>query len=355
MKREFARLGAGAFDLVVVGGGIYGAWTAYDAALRGLRVALVEQRDWAAGTSSASSKLIHGGLRYLEQLRFGLVRQGLNERARLLRLGPHRVRPLRFVLPVYAGDRVGLRRLQLGLWLYDRLGGGALERPATLAPGELRRRCAFVRGEGLQAGLTFGDAQTDDARFTLEIVDGACAAGAVAVNRARAELVAREGAIAGVIVHDLESDQRTELRARAVVCCAGPWTDELLRGVVPEGALRTRYSKGVHLALPALAGDAALLVMPRADRRVVFLLPWYGRTLVGTTDTDYAGRPEDARAEPADVAYLLGEANRVLGGAGWSAADVQASFAGVRTLPRTGATRPSEVSRELVLSEPLRG
>jgi glycerol-3-phosphate dehydrogenase len=175
MERDYQKLKQGPFDVLVIGGGIYGAWVAYDAALRGMKVALVEKHDWAAGTSSASSKLIHGGLRYLEYSRFGLVRKGLDERKRLWELGPHRVRPLRFVMPLYAGSRVGRMRLKLGLWLYDRLARGEQPVPPheQLTGEDLAQSYDFLETHGLRGGFTFGDCVTDDARLTLEIVDGA--------------------------------------------------------------------------------------------------------------------------------------------------------------------------------------
>lgn len=361
MRRDFERLKGGPFDLLVVGGGIYGAWIAYDAALRGLKTALVERTDWAAATSSASSKLIHGGLRYLEHFELGLVRRTLGERRRLGRLGPHRVRPLRFGLPVGRGARVGRFRLKAGLALYDllaRFGGGG----AGGAGGEggeaesigghrsfsgpaFASRYPFLRGDALTHGFTYGDAQTDDARMTVEVVSGAVAAGAVAVTGASAEALLRSGGrVAGAAVRDVESGRELEVPARVVANCAGPWTGALL----PPGALRYRLSKGVHLALPPLPTEDAFLLPSDDDGRIVFLLPWYGRTLLGTTDTDYRGDPADAGVDAADVDYLLERAARWLRSS-WKAEDVAAGFAGLRVLPATGDGAPSDVSREWVL------
>jgi len=356
MERDFSRLGGEPFDLLVIGGGIYGAWTAYDAALRGLRVALVERSDWAAGTSSASSKLIHGGLRYLEHWQFSLVRKSLVERRRLARLGPHRVHATRFVLPVYRGDHVGRLKLRAGLWLYDRLGG---KNP----PVELHRprsRRALLRDyplapAGLVGGFTFGDCQTDDARFTLEIVDGAVEAGAVAVNHARASRLLTSGEnVAGAEVEDLESGRSIEVRAGVTVNCCGPWCNELIDDRPGVRRPRIRRTKGVHLVMPALPVDDAFLLTSSEDGRVVFLLPWYGRTLVGTTDTDFEGDLDDLRVEDAEVSYLLARANRAFDRPLWNAGDVIAAFAGVRTLAGgTGLASPSAVTREWRLDEPL--
>lgn len=356
MQREFRRLDDGPFDLLVIGGGIYGSWIAYDAAQRGLKVALVEKTDWAAGTSSNSSKLLHGGLRYLEQFKLGLVRRSLDERRRLWKLAPHRITRLRFVLPRYAGDRVGRIKLGLGLWLYDQLARTAqpVARHQSLGRQQVLDRCPFLKPEGLQGGFTFGDCQTDDARFTLEIVDGAMQHGAVAVNHARARSLLSEGRrITGAVIEDAETGRTVEVHAAVTANCSGPWCNGLIEQVDPTTVLRIRLTRGVHLVLPALPTTDAFLFGARQDRRVIFLLPWYGRTLLGTTDTDYNGNPDRVRVEPSDVAYLLAEANRVLNGVTWREEDVISSFAGLRTLREAEGATPSAVSREWSLEQPL--
>ncbi len=357
MQRDFHQLQQGRFDLLVVGGGIYGAWTAYDATLRGLRVALIEQGDWAAATSSASSKLIHGGLRYLEYGHLGLVRKTLDERRRLARLGPHRVQPLRFLLPVYRGDRVGRTRLSVGMWIYDRLAGSGqpVARHRRLGREEVLQ-LAGLAPEGLKGGFLFGDCRTDDARYTLEIVDGAERAGAVAVNRASArELVVEGRRVVGARVEDISGGRTTiEVRAAAVVGCTGPWNLPLPSGVGASPTVATRLTKGVHLVLPALESRDALVISSNDDSRIVFLIPWYGRTLLGTTDTDYRGDPRAVRVERADVDYLLERANGVLANGGWTRADIVGAYAGLRTLPDSGGA-PSRLTREWSLKAPLDG
>lgn len=354
MQRDFSSLRAGPFDLLVVGGGVYGSWVAYDAALRGLRVALVERGDWASGTSSASSKLIHGGLRYLEQRRWSLVRGSLDERRRLTALAPHRVRPLRFVIPCFRGDRPGRLRLALGLWLYDRLAGSGqpVGRHRTFRAEKLARRYPFLRRQGLKVGFTYGDCVTDDARLVLEVVDGALAAGAAAVNRAGAKaLLTEAGRVVGAVVRDEEAGETIEIRASIVVNCTGPWCNGLIEQVDPSRRLALRLTQGVHLLMPPLPTSDALLISSPADRRIVFLIPWYGQTLLGTTDTDYVGSPADVRVELRDIDYLLGVTNAAIS-SNWTRGDVQGAFAGLRTL-RADDGSPSSLSREWSLEEPL--
>jgi glycerol-3-phosphate dehydrogenase len=348
VNRDFDSLRQGPFDLLVIGGGIYGAWIAYDAALRGLHVALVERTDWAAGTSSASTKLIHGGLRYLEQLHLGLVRRALSERRRLHMLAPHRVHPLRFVVPIYRGDRVGPLRLEAGLWLYDRLAGPDQPVPPHRSFGraELLAHMPFLAPDGLKAGFAYGDCGTDDARLTLEVVAGALNTGAICVNGADVVELIREGdRTAGAVVLDRETGGSADVRATMTVNAAGPW-GERLKGLPPEAAGLTRLVKGVHLVLPPMPTDDALLMTARRDGRVFFAIPWYGNTLLGTTDDDYQGDPGSVAVEAADEEYLLSAAHRFLGGLGWTEADVRGRFAGVRTLRKGKDARPSDVTRE---------
>ncbi|MDH4228493.1 MAG: glycerol-3-phosphate dehydrogenase/oxidase [Nitrospirota bacterium] len=360
MRRDFSQLEEyGPFDVLVVGGGIYGAWIAQDAALRGLRVALVERTDWGAGTSQASSKLLHGGLRYLEHFKFGLVQRALLERRRLAELAPHRVHPLRFAIPVYRGDRVGRLKMEAGLWLYDRLAGGKQPVPPhrMLSRKRAMEDWPFLGTEGLVGGFTYGDCGTDDARFTLEVVAGAMVAGAVCVNHAEAvELVMGKQGISGAMVHDALSGRTSQVMARVTVNAAGPWGGNL-KGMRAEGRGLARLVKGVHLVLPALPVDDAFLLTARRDGRVFFLIPWYGRTLVGTTDTDYSGDPGEVTVTPEDIEYLLTEAGRVLGANAWTESDVLGSFAGVRTLINTPGTdsSPTDVTREWTLESPQPG
>lgn len=338
MKRDFARLADQHFDVLVCGGGIYGAWTAYDAALRGLKVAIVDQGDWASGTSSASSKLIHGGLRYLETLDFKLVKKVLREREMLKKVAPHRVWPLRFGIPVFKDSRLSGIRLKLGLMLYDFLAG-------TFSSGQAHRhfsRAVFAKRFPslnpalLTDGFTYADAQTDDARLVLELIDGALSAGAVCLNYCKMiALIEDKGRVCAAKIQDNVGGGTAIVHARQIVNATGQWT----------AGSGSRLTKGVHLILPKVLGNEALLLTAKADGRVFFMIPWYGLTLLGTTDTDYSGDVDQVRVEPEDVAYLLTEANRLLN-INWTDADIIGRYAGLRVLKQSSEAAPSDVSRD---------
>jgi glycerol-3-phosphate dehydrogenase len=338
VTRDFARLAGQHFDVLVCGGGIYGAWTAYDAALRGLKVAIVDQGDWASGTSSASSKLIHGGLRYLESLDFKLVKKALREREMLKKAAPHRVWPLRFGVPVFKDSRLNSIRLKVGLMLYDFLAG-------TLGSGQVHRhfnRSAFserfpcLNPALLTNGFTYSDAQTDDARLVLELIDGALSAGAVCVNYCKVtDFIEDNGQVCGAKVQDQVDGKTAVVHARQIVNTIGQWTTE-------SGC---RLTKGIHLILPKALGDEALLLTAKSDGRVFFMIPWYGLTLLGTTDTDYVGDVDQVCVEQEEAEYLLVEANRVLN-ANWTEADIIGRYAGLRVLKQSSKATPSAVSRD---------
>jgi glycerol-3-phosphate dehydrogenase len=346
MKRDFSQLHNQSYDLLVCGGGIYGAWTAYDAALRGLKVALVEQGDWAGATSSASSKLIHGGLRYLETYDFKLVKKALAERGMLLAAAPHRVWPLRFGVPVFADSRIGTLQLKAGLTLYDWLGGALLgdfsHRHFNRAA--FAQRFPMLADSTLQGGFTYVDAQTDDARLVLELVAGAMAAGALCVNYCKlARLLETDGVAHGAVLQDQIDHAHTEISATEIVYTSGQWTTTL-----PEGNGWCRLAKGIHLVLPGSPCEEALLLTAPADGRVFFIIPWYGLTLLGTTDTDYQGDLQNIKVAQEDIDYLLAAANHYLK-TPWTHTDVINSYAGVRVLKqdtRSSSAAPSSVSRD---------
>ncbi len=343
MKRDCSLLAGRHVDLLICGGGIYGAWTAYDAALRGLSVAIVEQGDWASATSSASSKLIHGGLRYLETFDFKLVRKAVLERQQLLELAPHRVWPLRFGVPIYQDGRMSALKLKAGLMLYDFLAGfpGGEMTHHHLDRAMFAENYPALASDGLKNGFMYGDAQTDDARLVLELIAGAMAAGAVCVNYCQLTGFMQSGGQAfGATVHDQISGRSVQILARQIVCTTGQWMV-----ASEQGRDWCRLTKGIHLVMPSVLGDDALLLTARSDGRVFFMIPWYGMTLVGTTDTDYKGNIDKVSVEQDEVAYLLSESNHYLKTA-WTQASIVGSYAGVRVMKRSELALPSAVSRD---------
>ena len=356
MKRQVDALKSGEFDVIVVGGGIYGAWTALDAARRGLSVALIEMVDWASATSSASTKLIHGGLRYLEQLRLDLVHTSLEERRTLVNIAPHMVIPLRFIMPVYRKNRVGPLKLKTGLFLYDLLAGSEqpVEGHEHLEREAMTETYPFLLDDELRGGFQYGDCQTDDARMVVDIVQAGAEAGVVAANYLRADALIEDiGDIVGVHATDVETGEAFVINSEMVVNCAGPWVSILDRDRRREQLVR--YSKGVHLVMPELPACDALLLMTKEGDRIFFLVPWYGLTLVGTTDADYDGDPSEVTVDDADVEYLLAETRRYLPENQWTVDDVIGKFAGLRTLKNEPGKPPSQVTREWMMTEPRTG
>lgn len=350
LVRKVSSLTAGTFDLLVIGGGIYGAWTAYDAALRGLKVALIEKNDWASGTSSASSKLIHGGLRYLEHYEFALVRHALRERKVLSRIAPHLVRPLDFILPVWKGPRASPLKLSAGLTLYDTLafGSGPVKPHKHFRPRSLIKRYPFVDTRNLLGGFRYGDCQEDDARMTMTVVAAAQSVGAVCANRVQAEVLLRDASgVRGARVRDVESGTGFEISAKCIVNSAGPWA----RSLLGERAPKVKLIKGTHLLLPAIPGCTEAFLLTAADGRVFFVIPWYGKTIVGTTEAEVQS-PDDAHPTDAEMSYLIDGVRRGLPGLGWTECDVIARYSGVRTLQAADANSLSAVSREFDIAEP---
>lgn len=347
MQRDFNQLKNRKFDVLVCGGGIYGAWTAYDAALRGLKVAIVDKGDWAGATSSTSSKLIHGGLRYLETLDFKLVKKSLAERRMLLEAAPHRVWPLRFGVPVYKTSRIGTIRLKCGLALYDFLAGDV---PASQTHKHHTNTdfCQHFPGldsTGLKGGFTYFDAQTDDARLVLELIDGALRADAVCVNYCElTELIEINGKACGAVLLDKVNDETLSVDAALIVDTTGRWTSSF-----QADKASFRLTKGIHLVMPRISQDEALLLTAQSDGRVFFIIPWYGMTLLGTTDSDYVGNLENIPITETDVSYLLTEANRVLKTANWTEQDIIGKFVGVRVLQQSQGSNPSSISRDWLL------
>ncbi len=367
-SREAAlrRLETETFDVVVVGGGVVGTGCALDAVTRGLSTALLEARDWAAGTSSRSSKLIHGGLRYLEQLEFGLVREALGERHLMLtRLCPHLVQPVPFLYPlqhriwerVYAGS---------GVLLYDTFlalgtGGGALVTPRSLPRHRhLSRRKALalapaLRHDALVGALQYYDAQVDDARHTMTIARTAAAYGAAAASGAQVVGFLREGErVSGVRVCDRESGREFEVRARVVVNATGVWTDATQELAGGRGRFQVRASKGIHLVVPRdrIQLDTGLIL--RTESSVLFVIPWGRHWILGTTDTDWKLSKSHPAASSRDIDYLLDRLNEVLV-TPLSREDVEGVYAGLRPLLAGESEQTSKLSREHLVAMPVPG
>ena len=346
--QQIERLRTEQFDLLVIGGGITGAGIALDAATRGLKVALVEKSDFASGTSSRSTKLIHGGLRYLAQFHFRLTREALSERSVLQKLAPHLVEPIPFLFPIYH-KRLEVWRVNTGLWLYDLMAGlrrtklhRRLSRQDTLA------RMPQLNPEGLRASFVYYDSRTDDARLVVEVLKAAVANGAAIANYLMADrILTKEGRATGVAARDVLGEATFDIRAHKVVVAAGVWLDHVLDGGEPTGRRRVRPAKGVHLVVPRerLGGDLAV-VFPTPDDRLMFVIPWQGATLIGTTDTDYTGPLDEPRADRADVDYILKVVNSTFPGVELSDADVISLQAGLRPLVDNGGDETAKVSRE---------
>jgi glycerol-3-phosphate dehydrogenase len=355
------------FDVVVVGGGITGAGVALDAASRGYAVALVEKADYASGTSSRSSKLVHGGLRYLQNFDLGLVREALLERQLMVRLAPHLVRPLPFVVPAFDGARPD-RMLGVGLNLYDAMGRGRRrddgdwepERHRVVGGDEVAELLPALAARAPTSGYLFYDCQTDDARLVLTVLAEAERFGAVCANRVEVvDLLDDGGRTRGVCVRDALSGERFDLRAENVVNATGVCADRLRPEELHDEAEvpRIRPARGTHvtLARAALPLDAAAIV-PAGGGRAIFALPWLGSTLVGTTDNEYdADELDHVRPDEADIAYLLAAVNDFFGvelGRG----DVTGAYAGVRPLISTGDPKKSvDISRKAELYETSSG
>ena len=374
------KMAAEPLDVLVIGGGITGAGAALDAASRGLRVGLVESRDLAAGTSSRSSKLIHGGLRYLEQGDFKLVREALRERDLLVStLAPHLVRPVPFLYPLYR-KVVERPYVGAGLVLYDAMEG--TRRPVPhhrhLTTRGALRRAPALRPDRLAGAMVYYDAQVDDARYTVTVARTASRYGALVVTRATATSLLRDGErVAGATVRDEESGRVFDVRASRVIVCAGVWSDLVHSASGVRAGYQVRMSKGVHLVMPRSAIDADTGMIVRTSKSVLFFIPWGSRWIVGTTDTDWSGDRAEPTATAEDVDYILGEANRVLA-TPLTRGDVLAVYAGLRPLvaepdkpdksskpdkpakpandkPGNGEKPTTKLSREHVVDSPLPG
>ncbi len=355
MQRALSRLSHETFDLLIIGGGATGCFTARDAALRGLKVALVEARDFASATSAHNSKLVHGGLRYLRNFEFALVRESLAERRILQRIAPHLVRPLPFLLPLYGAGLRERLTLSAGLTLYDALSfdKARLKDPAQRLPNHrwYGKRDALAReprleGAGFEGAFEYHDAQMySPERIALECLIDADAHGAALANHLAAEkLLVRDGRVKGSAVRDALTGATFDIRAKLTLVAAGPWADLFLEQASGKPAShKLLRSKGIHLLLPALTKGNAFLV--EAGSGHLFILPWRGHTLLGTTDSEFRGNPDSVAVSESDIASFLTTINRYLPSANLTRGQVEFFYAGLRPLVDDGSGQTYKASR----------
>ncbi|WP_426516209.1 glycerol-3-phosphate dehydrogenase/oxidase [Diaminobutyricibacter sp. McL0618] len=347
-------------DVLVVGGGIVGTGSAVDAVTRGLNVGLVEARDFASGTSSRSSKLVHGGIRYLEQLDFRLVREALIERGLLLqRIAPHLVKPVRFLYPLK--KRVIERTyVGAGMMLYDIFSYTGLRPPGVphhrhLSKRQVMRAIPSLAPDALVGGITYYDAQVDDARYVANLARTAAHYGAHLASRVRVEGFIKVGErVVGVQAHDLENDERFEIRAKQVVNATGVWTDDTQAMVGERGQFKVRASKGIHLVVPRDRFQSKMGLLLRTEKSVLFVIPWGRHWLIGTTDTDWHLDKAHPAATAADIDYLLEHVNAVVG-VPLTREDVEGVYAGLRPLLAGESEQTSKLSREHLVAHSVPG
>lgn len=347
------------FDLLIVGGGITGAGVARDAAMRGLKVALIESNDFAYGTSSRSSKLVHGGLRYLENYDFHLVFEALSERTKLFQIAPHLAHPLRFMIPLFKDSRVGPFKMGLGMMLYDML---ALfqtpEMHEKLSRVQTLDRMPIVRGADLVGSFVYSDGYMDDDRLVHETLRAANEHGTVAVNFTRVKKAYfKNKIVTEVEVEDLLTKQNFKISCDHVVSSVGPWTDIVAPKLVDDWKDILRPTKGIHLTLhkDRLPLSSAVVMAAQEGPRITFAIPRHEMIIIGTTDTDFSGNPSDAKVNLEDVTYLLKITNDYFPGANLTEADIISTYVGVRPLVKDDSGNESKTSREHVIISDQRG
>jgi glycerol-3-phosphate dehydrogenase len=347
-------------DVLVIGGGVVGAGSALDAVTRGLTTAIVEARDWASGTSSRSSKLIHGGLRYLEMLDFGLVREALTERGLLLdRIAPHLVRPVPFLYPLQ--HRVWERPyVGAGVLLYDAMAytsgtARGLHRHRHMTKRRALQEAPCLRPSSFTGAVQYWDAQVDDARHTMTVVRTAAGFGALAANRVQVTGFLRQGErVTGASLVDAETGQQFEVRAKQVINATGVWTDDTQRLADTRGQFHVRASKGIHLVVPRDRLQSSTGIILRTEKSVLFVIPWGRHWIIGTTDTEWSLDKSHPSASSSDIDYLLEHVNSVLSSP-LSREDVEGVYAGLRPLLTGESESTSKLSREHVVGHPVPG
>lgn len=352
-KQTIQKMKTNSYDLVIIGGGITGAGVARDAASRGLKVALVEAQDFAEGTSSRSSKLIHGGIRYLENYEFHLVFEALSERAILFKIAPHMVHPLRFLLPVYKGGRVGMFLMGLGMWLYDALSlFRAPKLHERLSAKKSVERISVLSPQNLLGSYVYSDAYMDDDRLVIETLRSASKLGADQVSYVKATgSVFENEKLKAIKCKDQLTGEEFEIKGKHFVSTVGPWTDELGTSLLKQWKSILRPSKGIHITLARnrLPLPSAVVLATGADNRIIFGIPRHEMIIIGTTDTDFKGDPKNVHTTSEDVDYLLKIVHQYFPGANLKKEDILASYAGVRPLVHDGSSTESKTSREHVV------
>jgi glycerol-3-phosphate dehydrogenase len=338
-------------DLLVVGGGIVGAGVARDAALRGLRVGLVEQHDFAFGTSSRSSRLLHGGLRYLAQGRLGLVHEASIEKRVLHHIAPHLTQPLQFIFPAYTGTEWPLWKMRIGVKLYDLLCGGKnFGKSAAISRTELLSQVPHLAARELKGGVRYFDAFTNDARLVLDTLRSAVVNGATVVNYLRFKKADRVSQNWVCELEDSERNETCEIRARAIVNATGPWAES-----VPHSRVKLRLTKGIHLVIERGRLPVSDAIAITQGKRLLFVLPWGKRVIIGTTDTDYTGSIDDVRPVREDADYVLKTVGEYFPEAAVGRKDVLSAWAGLRPLIAEPNGAPSDVARSHQLRNPEPG
>lgn len=358
-QKNLQQLKNNEFDLLIIGGGINGAGVARDAALRGLKVALVEAADFAGGTSSRSSKLIHGGIRYLENLDFHLVFEALSERTKLFEIAPHLVHPLRFMIPLFKNSRVGPFKMSLGLMLYEMLALFQVPEPfEKLNKLQTLDRIPIVRGSDLVGSCVYSDAYMDDDRLVHETLRSAHEAGACIVNYVRvlnSDII--NGKVQALNVVDSVTNEKFKINCQHVASTVGPWTDLVGEKLVNDWKQILRPTKGIHLTFSKdrLHLPSAVVMGAQESNRIVFAIPRHEMTIIGTTDTDFSGDPGNVKADFEDVEYLLKITNEYFPDAQITSKDIISSYVGVRPLVKDESGSAGKTSREHVIISDERG
>ncbi|MFI5303334.1 MAG: glycerol-3-phosphate dehydrogenase [Nitrospiria bacterium] len=345
------------FDLIVIGGGSVGAGIARDAAMRGLTTLLVEKGDFGCGTSSRTSKIVHGGIRYLEQGEIRLVIESLRERFILQKIAPHLVHPLPFLIPVFKDGPRPLWMIRAGLWIYDALSMFRnKQRFQLINREEILRLLPGLEPDRILGGGIYYDSQMNDARLVLENVLDAKSSGATVLNYVQVEKFRTDGKkLTGVVLNDKIEGGRIEVGGRAIVNAGGPWVSQIAADAGDKNPIQIRTTQGTHIIVPSLSREYAIVVTPKEQKRIFFIIPWYGNSLIGTTDLDYEGDPSAVHPLPGEIDYLLGETRKLFPRTGPKKEDIIAIFSGLRPLLNDRCSDPSAASRRSKIAESASG